>query len=146
MDSSDPPHLALNCNREHGTAQNVFRRREFVVNIPGVERSDRIWQVLRLPHPRSVEDAGFTALPASKVKPPRIGDCRAHLECTLVDHKDFGHKVWLLGRVVAASADSRVVSAKDPLAVVRSFVYVAPGSYGTIGSSRQAREPRSRRS
>jgi flavin reductase (DIM6/NTAB) family NADH-FMN oxidoreductase RutF len=146
MVASDPPHLAFNCNREHWTAQNVLRSREFVVNIPGVELADRVWQVSRLPHPRPVEDAGFTAVPASRVKPPRIAECRAHLECTLVDHKDFGKEVWLLGRVVAASADPEVASANDPFGVMRSFVYLAPGTYGIIGRARRARALRSPRS
>jgi flavin reductase (DIM6/NTAB) family NADH-FMN oxidoreductase RutF len=88
-----------------------------------------------------VEDAGFTALRASKVKPPRIAECRAHLECALVEHKDFGEEVWLLGRVVAASADPEVASANDPFAVMRSFVYLAPGTFGIIGGARRAREP-----
>jgi flavin reductase (DIM6/NTAB) family NADH-FMN oxidoreductase RutF len=142
MVASDPPHVAFNCNREHWTAQNVLRSREFVVNIPGVELADKVWQVSGLPHPRPVETAGFTVLPASRVKPPRIAECRAHLECKLVDHKDFGQEVWLLGRVVAASADSDVAGATDPYAVMRSFVYLAPGTYGVIGRARRAREPR----
>jgi flavin reductase (DIM6/NTAB) family NADH-FMN oxidoreductase RutF len=143
MVASDPPHLAFNCNREHWTAQNVLRSKEFVVNVPGVELADRVWRVSRLPHPRPLEDAGFTALPARRVKPPRIAECRAHLECTLVEHKDFGQEVWLLGRVVAASADPEVANANDPFAVMRSFVYLAPGTYGIIGRARRAREPRS---
>jgi flavin reductase (DIM6/NTAB) family NADH-FMN oxidoreductase RutF len=146
MVSSHPPHLAFNCNREHWTAQNVLRSREFVVNIPGVELAERVWRVSQLPHPRSVEDAGFTALQANMVKPPRIAECRAHLECTLVEHRDFGEEVWLLGRVVAASADPEVASANDPFAIMRSFVYLAPGTYGIIGGARRAREPRSPRS
>ena len=143
MVASDPPHLAFNCNREHWTARNVLRSREFVVNIPGVELADRVWRVSQLPHPRPVEAAGFTALRSSKVKPPRIAECRAHLECTLVDHKDFGQEVWLLGRVVAASADSEVARENDPFAVMRSFVYLAPGTYGIIGRGRRARPLRS---
>jgi flavin reductase (DIM6/NTAB) family NADH-FMN oxidoreductase RutF len=141
MVASDPPHVAFNCNRGHWTAQNVLRSREFVVNIPGVELAEMVWRVSQLPHPRPVEDAGFTALPANRVKPPRIAECRAHLECTLVEHKDFGEEVWLLGRVVAASADPEVASANDPFAVMRSFVYLAPGTYGVIGRARRAREP-----
>ena len=146
MVASNPPHLAFNCNRGHWTAQNVLRSREFVVNLPGVELANRVWRVSQLPHPRPVEAAGFTALPAGRVKPPRIAECRAHLECTLVAHKDFGQEVWLLGRIVAASADPEVASADDPFAVMRSFVYLAPGTYGIIGGARRARKLRSPRS
>jgi flavin reductase (DIM6/NTAB) family NADH-FMN oxidoreductase RutF len=135
MVASDPPHLAFNCNHAHQTAQNVLRSREFVVNIPGVELAEKVWAASRLPHPRSVAHAGFTALQANRVKPPRIAECRAHLECTLVEHKDFGEEVWLLGRIVAASADAEVERANDPFARMRSFVYLAPGTFGIIGGA-----------
>jgi len=143
MVASSPPHLAFNCNREHWTARNILRSREFVVNIPGVELAEKVWRVGRLPHPRLVEDAGFTPLPANRVKPPRISECRAHLECTLVEHKDFGQEVWLLGRVLAATADAKVARATDPFAVIRSFVYLEPGTFGIIGGANRIRSRRS---
>jgi flavin reductase (DIM6/NTAB) family NADH-FMN oxidoreductase RutF len=133
MVASNPPHVAFNCNRGHGTARNILRSREFVVNIPGVELAEKVWRIPGLPHPRSVEDAGFTALPANKVTPPRIAECRAYLECTLVEQKKFGDEVWLLARVVAASADPKVARAKDPFAVMRSFVYLEPQTFGIMG-------------
>jgi len=139
MVASDPPHLAFNCNREHWTARNVLRSREFVVNIPGVELAEKVWSVSGLPHPRPVEAAGFTSLQANRVKPPRVEECRAHLECTLVDHKDFGREVWLLGRVLAATADAEIAKAKDPFRVMRSFVYLEPGTVGIIGSAFRVR-------
>jgi flavin reductase (DIM6/NTAB) family NADH-FMN oxidoreductase RutF len=139
MVASNPPHIAFNCNRGHWTARNVLRSREFVVNIPGVELAEKVWRISGLPHPRPVEDAGFTALPANRVTPPRIAECRAHLECTLVEHRDFGQEVWLLGRVVAASADPDVASAKDPFAVMRSFVYLEPQTFGIIGRANRIR-------
>ena len=151
--ASQPLHLAFNCNREHWTCRNVLRSREFVVNVPGVELAEKVWSLPRLPHPRPVESAGFTALPSSRVAPPRIAECRAHLECTLVQHLEFGDEVWLLGRVLAASADRSVASAADPFAVMRSFVYLEPGTYAVIGAATRvgsrkpsrARSPRGKR-
>ena len=139
MVASDPPHLAFNCNREHWTAQNILRSGEFVVNIPGVELAEKIWRAGGLPHPRPVELAGFTALPANRVRPPRIAECRAHLECTLVDRKEFGNELWLLGRIVSASADPEVARARDPFRVMRSFVYLEPGTFGIIGGANRVR-------
>jgi len=143
--ASDPLHLAFNCNREHWTSRNVLRSREFVVNVPGAELVEKVWNVGRLPHPRSVESAGFTALPASRVAPPRLAECRAHLECTLVRHLDFGDEVWLLGRVLAASADEEVANATDPFAVMRSFVYLEPGTYAVIGDANRVKPRKSSR-
>ena len=139
MVASEPPHLAFNCNRNHRTAQNILRNREFVVNIPGAELAEKVWDVARLPHPRPVEAAGFTALPANRVKAPRIAECRAHLECTLVDKKDFGDEVWILGRIVSASVDPDVANARDPFGLMRSFMYLEPGTFGIIGRANRIR-------
>ena len=135
--SSQPLHLGFNCNRAHWTARNVLRSREFVVNVPGAELAGRAWATARLPHPRSVESAGFTARPATRVRPPRVAECRAHLECSLVHHLEFGDEVWLVGRVLAASADAAVTNADDPFAEMRSFVYLEPGAYGIIGAAKR---------
>ena len=142
--ASQPLHLAFNCNREHWTARNVLRSREFVVNVPGVELAKRVWATSRLPHPRSVESAGFTELPATRVRPPRVLECRAHLECSLVHHLEFGDEVWLLGRVLAASADAEVANAVDPFAVMRSFMYLESGTYGIIGGANRVGSERGR--
>lgn len=137
--ASEPLHLGFNCNRDHWTARNILRSREFVVNVPGVELAEKVWATSRLPHPRSVEAAGFTVLPSSRVRPPRVAECHAHLECSLVQHLEFGNEVWLLGQVLAASADAEVTNAADPFSVLRSFVYLEAGTYGVIGGARRVR-------
>src|SRR5208282_1617024 len=105
MVASEPPTLAFNCNVKHWTARNVLRSGEFVVNVPGAELASAVWATSRLPHPRPLELAGFTPLAATKIKPPRVAECRVHLECVLDRHLTFGAEVLLIGRIVAASAD-----------------------------------------
>jgi flavin reductase (DIM6/NTAB) family NADH-FMN oxidoreductase RutF len=146
MVASAPLTLAFNCNLKHWTARNVLRGREFVVNVPGAELASRVWATAGLPHPRPVEAAGFTPLASTKVKPPRVAECRAHLECVLDRHLTYGREVVLFGRIVAASADSAVTGAADPFALYRTFVYLEPGTYGIIGGARRARYLRRKRS
>jgi flavin reductase (DIM6/NTAB) family NADH-FMN oxidoreductase RutF len=145
MVASAPLTLAFNCNRDHWTARNVLRSREFVVNVPGAELASRVWAIAGLPHPRPVEAAGFTPLASSKVKPPRVAECRTHLECVLDRHLSFGMEVLLIGRIVAASADKTVAEARDPFDLYRTFVYLEPGTYGIIGRAHRARELRRKR-
>ncbi len=135
--ASHPLHLGFNCNRDHWTARNILRSREFVVNVPGSESAEKVWETARLAHPRTVEAAGFTAIPSGRVRPPRVAECHAHLECSLVRHLEFGNEVWLLAEVLAASADAEVTDAEDPFSVLRSFVYLEPGAYGIIGGARR---------
>jgi flavin reductase (DIM6/NTAB) family NADH-FMN oxidoreductase RutF len=139
MVASAPLTLAFNCNREHWTARNVLRGREFVVNVPGSALASRVWAIPGLPHPRPIEAAGFTPLASTKVRPPRVAECRAHLECVLDRHVTYGKEVVLFGRIVAASADQAVAKAENPFALYRTFVYLEPGTYGVIGGARRAR-------
>jgi flavin reductase (DIM6/NTAB) family NADH-FMN oxidoreductase RutF len=116
-----PSILALGCNLKHWTAQNILARGEFVVNVPGAELAETAWKSHELPHPRPVEAAGLTPLPAQKVKPPRIVECKAHLECVLDKHLNYGDEVILLGQIAAVSADREVREAKNPYEYLRLF-------------------------
>lgn len=102
------------CGMVHHTAQNALSTGEFVVNVPGEELGDRILRAAK-PYPRGVDEvtkAGFTALPAEVLRPPRIAQCKAHFECRVAWHKETDDKggVLIAGRVVAASADQDVVT------------------------------------
>jgi len=106
-----PEHIMVGCNVEHDTAKNILETGEFVVNIPGREVFKQT-MVTAAPYPRGVDEiekAGLTALPSSRVKPPRVGECRAHAECELTWHKRLGDKrIVFIGRVVALSVDEEV--------------------------------------
>src|SRR6266498_3950335 len=97
MMAFEPSLLALGCNLAHWTAQNILARQVFVVNVPGDELVEIVWKSQALPHPRPVESIGLTPIPAQKVKPPLIAECKAHLECTFVQHLVFGSEVIILG-------------------------------------------------
>lgn len=132
-------HFAFVCSTEHDTYMNAQTTREFVVNVPGAELVPSFHALARL-GTASWEDelkrAGLTAMPSTKVKPPRIRECRAHLECkvTLL-HRTAGPKelgsekvgsdVLVLGEIVAASADAEIVGAPsyaERLAMIRPVV------------------------
>jgi flavin reductase (DIM6/NTAB) family NADH-FMN oxidoreductase RutF len=132
MMAFDPPLLALGCNHQHWTARNILQRHAFVVNVPGAELAAAVWQVQHLPHPRPVEAAGLTSLPALTVAPPRVAECKAHLECTLVQHLSFGDELMLLGQIVALSVDQPALIADDPYAYLRMLVFLEQEKYGVI--------------
>ena len=127
-----PPLLALGCNRQHWTAQNILQRDMFVVNVPGADLTAQIWQIQQLGHPRPVEAAGLTAIPALKVAPPRVAECKAHLECRLIQHLAYGDELILIGQIVAVSVDQQALLASDPYAYLRMLVFLEQGSYGVI--------------
>ncbi len=130
-----PPLLAMGCNLTHWTARNVRRSGEFVVNVPGAELAATAWASAELPHPRTIESLGLTALPALRVKAPRIAECRAHIECAFEREIVYGEEVILLGRLVAASLDRDVAEAPDPYAAMRPFAFLEERLYGVIEGS-----------
>lgn len=137
MMAFEPSLLAIGCNLNHWTAQNVLRDKEFVVNVPGAELAEVAWQSHALPHPRPVEAAGLTPIPALKVKPPRVEECKAHLECVLDQHLTYGDEVILLGRIVSVSVDREAFESNAPYEYLRTFVYLDDGMYGVIERARR---------
>jgi flavin reductase (DIM6/NTAB) family NADH-FMN oxidoreductase RutF len=135
MMAFDPPLVALGCNLAHWTAQNILQRQAFVINVPGAELAPHIWSLAALQHPRPPQAAGLTAVPSLQVAPPRVAECKAHLECTLVQHLTFGDEVMLLGRLVALSVDEEALGMDDPYAYLRLLVYLEDGRYGVIERS-----------
>jgi flavin reductase (DIM6/NTAB) family NADH-FMN oxidoreductase RutF len=103
--SSNPPIVALGIRDTRDTFKNIQDSGEFVIGIPGPELVAKI-EVAGEAFPRDVsefEKAGLTAVPSRVVKPYRIKECQAHLECRLVWAKEAGDHFIVAGEVVAAS-------------------------------------------
>ena len=132
MMAFEPSILALGCNMEHWTAKNIFRSREFVVNIPGDDLVKIVWKSHTMPHPRTVESIGLTPISAQKVKPPLIEECKAHLECRFEQRLTYGSEVIIVGKIVAASVDRQAVDAQYPYEYLRLFTFLEENTYGVI--------------
>jgi flavin reductase (DIM6/NTAB) family NADH-FMN oxidoreductase RutF len=111
----EPVHIAFTANVESDialghTAGNVLATSAFVVNLPAFDR--RILEQVRvvgLPFARDVnelEKAGLTAIPATRVAPPRILECPRHFECEVEWTRPWLGRLMVVGRVVAASVDA----------------------------------------
>jgi len=140
-----PSLIALGCNRNHWTAKNILRSGEFVINVPGADLVDTIWEAGYLDHPRPVESTGLTPIPSLKVRPPRIEECRAHLECVLDKHFAYGNEVIVFGQIVATSIDREALEARDPYEYLKMLVFLEDGTYGTIQRAEKLKEKTRRR-
>lgn len=103
--------IMFGCNVNHDTAKNILETGEFVVNIPDRDILKKA-VITAVPYPKGIneiEKAGLTAMPSSKVSPPRVKECKAHAECKLMWHKRLGdNAIVFIGRVVALSVDEDV--------------------------------------
>lgn len=131
---SNPPTIALSCNMNHHTAQNILSQKEFVFNIPGEESLGKVLKTAE-DYPRGVnelEEAGLTAIPSLKVKPPRVEECVEHFECVLESYLRYGEEVVLFGRVVSASMNEDLIekptaerhTSARPVLVLGDYLYV----------------------
>jgi len=136
-----PPTVVLGCNVKHRTAKNILATGEFVLNFPPGALSPAVWSMPDMPGPRSVEALGLTPASSQKVSPPRIGECRSHLECRLVGSRRFGAEIALFGRIVAASLDRGALKG-DPEARYRALdpiFFLEDGLFAPLGRPRRVR-------
>ena len=137
-----PPVVMFGCSLEHATARNIQSTHAFVINIPGAELTQTCWAVGSDPSvrgPDRFERYGLTPLSAEVVAPPRIAECRAHLECKLDGVQTWGSEIAIFGRVVAASIDERATAGDAPLRydALAPFFFLEGG--WTAGMSRPLR-------
>lgn len=132
--SANPFIIALGCDRRHHTAQNLLAMGECVLNFPGDDLAEQVWQAasFRAPGPGEPDARGFTPLPSTVVRPPRLAECRAHIECRVESVKEYGEGRVFLLEAVAASADTEAFTARDPYAYLRPMFYLTEGTYGVV--------------
>lgn len=129
--------VAFGCYPRHDTHRNTIETGEFVVNVPPEEILEKIMvTAIDFPHNvNEIEKAGLTALPSEKVKPPRIKECRLHLECELAWRKD----TIIVGNVVAASVDEDLIDKTVEQRQLRlgQMFLVGARMYGKIGETKE---------
>jgi flavin reductase (DIM6/NTAB) family NADH-FMN oxidoreductase RutF len=88
------------------TLRNILETGEFVINIVSREMAERVNQA-SAPYPFAVDEfdvTGFTRAPSSVVKPPRVLEAPAALECRVFQIVPHGtgaqHGTWVIGEVL----------------------------------------------
>jgi len=88
------------------TLRNILETGEFVINIVSREMAERVNQA-SAPYPFEVDEfdvTGFTRAPSSAVKPPRVLEAPASLECRVFQTVPHGtgaqHGTWVIGEVL----------------------------------------------
>ena len=109
----EPVHISFTTSTYKDTYRNIKETGQFVVNLAKFDRGllEKAC-ILGLPFAPGVnelEKAGLTALPSTRVKPPRIEECHRHFECEVVWMKEWVGRVMIVGNVLAASVDADCV-------------------------------------
>jgi len=120
---TDPPIVGVGVTNRPGenhvpkdTARNIRRTGEFVVNVVTEDIAEKM-NICATDFPAEiseVEMAGFTTAPSQVVKPPRIAEAHAALECREYTTMEIGRSRIILGRVVSVYVDDRFVDSDGP--------------------------------
>ena len=108
----------------HETYKNIKETGEFVINVPGRDQLDSIMIVSR-DYPEGhneLPEAGLTAWPALSVKPPRIAEYKAHVECRYVGERQVGSHLLVEGEMIAGSCDEGLFDANGRFDVVKADI------------------------
>ncbi len=100
--SFNPPLIMISSAKERHTYQNIKETKEFVLNI-----IDESWLekalVCAKNFPKGInelEEAGLSWEECEKVKPPRVKEAKAWIECKFKEEKEEGDHFILIGEVV----------------------------------------------
>jgi len=139
-----PPVLMFGCNLGHATAQNVLLQKEFVVNVPGDDLRSTVWGIgtdLSVRGEERFHKFGLTPTPSESVKPPRIIECKAHLECHLDSSREWGQEVVLFGTIEAMSMDEALCqgTAAERYSKLAPFFYLEGAWGASLGKASATR-------
>ena len=118
------PYVLCAISPGHETYVNIKATGEFVINVPGRDQLDSIMIVSR-DYPEGTNElpeAALTELPGLKVKPPRIAEYRAHVECRYVSEEKVGSHNLVVGEMIAGSCDEGLFDADNRFDVVKAGV------------------------
>jgi flavin reductase (DIM6/NTAB) family NADH-FMN oxidoreductase RutF len=113
--SVDPPKVGLallNSPKKQHSLKNIERTGEFVVNMPDLSLCDKLIQCSYGTKfgENKFDRSGFTRLPSVVVSPPGIKECKAHLECKMVDKLVTGDHTLIIADIVYARYDAEAYS------------------------------------
>lgn len=99
------------------TLRNIKETGEFVINIVTRAMAERVNQA-SAPYPHGVDEfdiVGFTKAPSVAVKPSRVAESPANLECRVFQIIPHGagplHGTWVIGEVLVAHIDDAYLAA-----------------------------------
>jgi flavin reductase (DIM6/NTAB) family NADH-FMN oxidoreductase RutF len=107
---SDPPYVAFGSTGVKDSLTNLREVPQFVANIVTMDLLERM-NFTSGDFPRDEDEftwAGLTQVAAEKVRPFRVGEAKAHLECEVMQIVTDRNTNIVLGRVVHAHVDPSV--------------------------------------
>lgn len=119
----DPPIIVFAPNRRgrdnahKDTALNIFEVPEVVINLVTYAMVQQI-SLASAEFARGInefEKAGFTALPAERIQPPRVKESPVQLECKVIEIREHGSMVLIMAEVILAHFSEELMDAQGQI-------------------------------
>lgn len=132
------------------TLRNILETGEFVINVVSREMAERVNQA-SAPYPFDVDEfdvTGFTRAPSTTVKPPRVLEAPASLECRVFQVVPHGsgpqHGTWVIGEVLHVFIRDEVIGSdgRPDTALVNPAARLGRDEWAEISTSSIFRMPR----
>ncbi|MFW9918056.1 MAG: flavin reductase family protein [Candidatus Thorarchaeota archaeon] len=135
---SNPPSIAVGIRPNRHSYDLVKDAGEFVLNVPGKGQFDAAVFCGSKSGKDfdKFEECGLTAVPASKVDAPMIGECPISLECKTTQIVNVGVHDLFIAEVVAVHIDESVLDENDRFDASKAdlFVYLPLNAqYWSVG-------------
>jgi len=134
--SMEPPLMAFASDPTHDTVKNIFKTKDFVINIPAKKILNKMYQCKKsFPYGVSeAEQAGLTEIKSTKVKSRRIKECFAQFECRLHQKVRVGDHLLIVGKVVAAWLDDGLFKkGKFQIKRAKALMHIGSDEFGLLG-------------
>lgn len=134
--SIEPPLIAFASDPDHDTVKNILKIKDFVVNIPGKELLEQVWECSDdYPYGVSeIKEAKLTEEKSNKIKSPKIKECFAHFECKLFAKHDAGDHLLIIGEVLEAEVrDDLFKKGKFQITKANALMHIGAEEFGLLG-------------
>jgi flavin reductase (DIM6/NTAB) family NADH-FMN oxidoreductase RutF len=117
--SSTPPTIAMGLRESRRTLELIHESGSFTVNVPSAKMAAEV-DFFGLVSGRAIDkfsSTGLSLLPGTATVTPIIEQCPFNLECRVVEEVPVGAYRLVLGEIVEAHADDRILKGGDGTAV-----------------------------
>jgi flavin reductase (DIM6/NTAB) family NADH-FMN oxidoreductase RutF len=107
------PLFGFSCSTSHDTWRNIRENGEFVVNLVG-EEFGPLMEIMERDHPyetSEIKECNLTEVESNQVKPPRIREAFAWMECRMVEpYQVAENNIWIIGEVLETEAKDQAIN------------------------------------
>ncbi|QTA89711.1 flavin reductase family protein [Desulfonema magnum] len=116
--------------KKRDTLVNIRENREFVINLPGTDFTDKVIPTAKFSKPEVDEfkEAGLEEKPSEVIKAPGIAGCYAWMECELYKEYEEEQYVLIMGKVLRLEVADEFLSPDGSLDVRKAKPLMMTGS------------------